>query len=275
MPQALSFSKYHGAGNDFILLDNRENRFGPLLRPEWVARLCQRRFGIGADGLMALERAPDAHFAMRYYNADGREGSFCGNGGRCIVAFARQLGLLEGLEDGIRFRAVDGCHQAVWTSPNRVALKMQDVDGPRREPEGYVLQTGSPHLVVPVEDVETFALEEEGPRWRWAEKYAPSGINVNVMALRPQGAETQACELDIRTFERGVEAETWACGTGAVAAALAAEALQSRERPHFRWTVHARGGTLSVEAQTDGRRFHAIWLTGPADFVFDGHCPAL
>lgn len=251
----LPFYKYQGAGNDFILVDNRDGTV--RLDTEQIAHLCHRRFGIGADGLMLLQGAEAADFEMIYYNADGHQSTMCGNGGRCIAALAHRLGV-AGKE--MSFMAIDGSHQATILEDGRVALHMQDVNGIRRE-EGYaVLDTGSPHYVCWVDDLEHTDVFREGREIRNREEFAPGGINVNFIRKTEEG-------IAIRTYERGVEDETLACGTGVTAAAIVAAGEASGA---FNIAVNAMGGPLSVAFRKEPGIVTDIVLTGGAEFVFSG-----
>ncbi len=259
--------KYQGAGNDFVILDNRQGKF--TLTPEQVHWLCDRRFGIGADGLMTLCASDSADFEMHYYNADGPEGTMCGNGGRCLVAFAARMGITH-----FDFLACDGPHRAALLEQHGdcsiVRLKMRDVEPPVRYPDGWHLETGSTHFVQWVKDLASFPVDVEGKRLRWDARFPPGAI-VNFV-------EPFADHLAIRTYERGVEAETWACGTGATAAALASylhgEKCFTRSiengRERIKFALRAPGGNLAVDfiAEKDGS-FHDVWLTGPATRVFE------
>jgi len=208
--QKIKFSKYQGAGNDFVLVDNRSGFFDGN-DTVLVKKMCDRRFGIGADGLMLLEGAENADFRMRYFNADGREGSMCGNGGRCIVAFARDLGIVA---EKAAFLAVDGAHEAAIVS-GQVDLGMVDVREVAREDDGdfYLLDTGSPHLVREVTGLRDVDMATEGHRIRNSPRFRKAGVNVNFVEREGDG-------YFLRTYERGVEGETLACGTGATAAAM-------------------------------------------------------
>lgn len=257
----IPFAKYHGTGNDFILIDNRV--LG--LRPdrETVARLCHRHYGIGADGLMLLEPAADAAFRMVYYNSDGGESTMCGNGGRCMAAFAKKLGLAPGAM--VRFKAADGLHEAQYLTDGRIALQMAPVRGIEHR-DGYsILNTGSPHLVQWVEKVKHRDVSREGRAIRHWEEFEPAGINVNFAEIFDDES------LRVRTYERGVEGETLSCGTGVAAAAIAAtgEALGS-----FSVIVETRGGRLTVDFEKTGAAVaEAVVLTGPALAVFEGALP--
>ncbi|MFW6101370.1 MAG: diaminopimelate epimerase, partial [Bacteroidota bacterium] len=205
------FHKYHGAGNDFIIINNRQGVFPP--DKNVIKRLCRRRFGIGADGLMFLETSAEADFYMRYFNSDGNESTMCGNGGRCIVSFAYDQGLID---KKTRFLASDGPHEAVIRDDNLVALKMQDVERVKTLGEHYFVDTGSPHYVRFVDDPEQVNVYEEGRKIRYNSQFSETGVNVNFVSLE------EGDQIAIRTYERGVENETLACGTGAVASAISA-----------------------------------------------------
>jgi len=255
------FYKYHGTGNDFILLDNREGRI--RLSKEQVAALCHRRFGIGADGLMLLENVLGADFRMVYYNADGGESTMCGNGGRCIVAFAKRLAIFD---DEVSFIAVDGLHEASIEADGGVCLQMKDVNGMQRFEGHVVLDTGSPHYVQWVEDVNNTPVFEEGRRIRNLAEFAPGGINVNFVRL------ASGNHIHVRTYERGVEDETMSCGTGVTAAAIAAS---GEDLGHFEYTIHTPGGELRVAfLKVSPDMAEQVTLTGPATFVFRGELGA-
>ncbi len=255
----IPFYKYQGAGNDFILFDHLQ---GPVLQDtsvENIARLCDRRFGIGADGLMLLEPHPDYDFYMRYYNSDGRLSSMCGNGGRCIAAFAKRLGYVQ---EETHFLAVDGPHRARITADNWVELEMLDVATVEEVLDGYFLDTGSPHFVQWRSEIASVDVDNEGRILREHDQFAPGGSNINFVC-------GSANQVEIATYERGVEAETLACGTGVTAAAIVA-VVRSGERGDFTVPVQAKGGQLEVKLSYDGNIFKHIWLCGPADFVFSG-----
>lgn len=252
----IPFSKYHGAGNDFVLIDNRNNIFYPS--KESVKLICHRQFGIGADGLMLLENDSTTDFRMRYFNSDGGEATMCGNGGRCIVVFANRLGIIT---TKTSFIGVDGIHEASIIG-SEVSLKMKDVDNVETDDDFYLIDTGSPHFVKFVENVDTVNVATEGKIIRNSYNIRGNGVNANFVQVTPEG-------LKIRTFERGVEAETLACGTGAVAAAIAATHLLNLTDATIK--VFALGGTLSVSFnQTTNSIFSNIWLTGPVVHVFNG-----
>lgn len=256
----MNFFKYQGAGNDFVLIDNRDQQFDAA-DTALVARLCDRRFGIGADGLMLLQERAGYDFEMLYYNADGNPGSMCGNGGRCIVSFAKYLGIIE---DRTRFLAVDGVHEAsVNETADWVSLKMIDVAELTRDGDAYVLNTGSPHYVKRVDNLKDLDVYHQGRSVRYNETYKEEGINVNFVASNDTG-------YSVRTYERGVEDETLACGTGVTAVALAMAADQQLTGT-IDTPIEAMGGKLHIRfiRQEDGS-FYNIYLEGPATLVFEG-----
>jgi diaminopimelate epimerase len=256
----LSFIKYEGTGNDFILIDDRAKVF-PVFDVKLVHRLCDRRFGIGADGLILLQNDPEHTFRMVYFNADGKEGSMCGNGGRCFVAFANELGLIK---DEINFSAADGLHSAIITDPKNAIVKLKMVDVPTVEfAKGYVyLNTGSPHYVLFEHDVMDIDVVAEGRGVRNNERFRKEGTNVNFVQSFEKGVK-------IRTYERGVEDETLSCGTGSVASALAA-AIKGIVPASGDCKVRVMGGELKVYFEKNGNGFKNIWLEGPATFVYKG-----
>lgn len=255
----IRFSKYQGTGNDFIIIDNREERFnGDNI--EFINHLCDRRFGIGADGLMLLENSGTTSFRMRYFNSDGREGSMCGNGGRCIAAFAVHNNLIIN-KSSFSFDAVDGLHEASYNN-GIVSLKMQDVKELSNYNGDYFLNTGSPHFVRFVESSDKVAVFEDGKAIRWSDQFKPNGTNVNFVE------KISSEHIKVRTFERGVEDETLSCGTGVVASSIAAyKAFETSNSIN----IDVLGGKLHVSFQPeDNDNFKNIWLTGPATFVFEG-----
>ncbi len=255
----IRFSKYQGTGNDFIIIDNREERFnGDDIA--FINHLCNRRFGIGADGLMLLENSGNTSFRMRYFNSDGREGSMCGNGGRCIAAFAVHNNLIIN-KSSFSFDAVDGLHEASYNN-GVVSLKMLDVTEVNNYSGDYFLNTGSPHFVRFVENCDKVAVFDEGKTLRWSDQFKPNGTNVNFVEKIDQN------HIKVRTFERGVEDETLSCGTGVVASSIAA--YKSYETSN-NVNIDVLGGKLQVSFQPiDGNTYKNIWLTGPATFVFEG-----
>jgi len=255
----IKFYKYQGAGNDFVLIDHRESSLKNI-DTKLVAKLCDRRFGVGADGLMFLLNHPDYDFEMVYHNADGNVGSMCGNGGRCIVAFAKHLGVID---SETNFLAVDGPHYAkISAEGNWVELQMIDVDHIQQDGEAFVLNTGSPHYVKEVNGLEQMNVYTEGYHIRNNETYKNEGINVNFIEQKPD-------HLFVRTFERGVEDETYACGTGVTAVAMAM-AKKQNQIGKIETPIKVLGGNLQINFNYDGQKFTDVFLCGPAEKVFEG-----
>jgi diaminopimelate epimerase len=255
----LHFYKYQGAGNDFIVFDNRSGAINHQ-KPSWVQGLCNRRFGIGADGLILLESHPDFDFEMVYYNADGQPSSMCGNGGRCAVAFAKKLGIIR---NETTFLAVDGPHYAHCSEDGSwVSLQMIDVSVLERDGEAWVLNTGSPHYVSTVQNLSQLDVYNGGKAIRYNNTYAEKGINVNFI-------EEENTGYAVRTYERGVEDETLACGTGVTAVALAMAKEKGLIGTH-NTPISVRGGALNVRFTFDGSTFTEVFLEGPATLVFEG-----
>lgn len=255
----LNFYKYQGTGNDFIMIDNRQGLFSKS-NTQLVESLCDRRFGIGADGLILLENDNSTDFRMVYYNSDGNESSMCGNGGRCLVAFAKSLGIID---DKTIFIATDGLHHATISENGIVSLQMKDVDEVQLK-EGYVfLDTGSPHHVELVNDLEHFDVKGKGAAIRYSELYGQVGSNVNF--VNQESADT----FSLRTYERGVEDETLSCGTGATAVAIAMHALGKTNSDKIQLNVE--GGKLEVSFVPKDGKYTDVFLKGPATFVFGGN----
>jgi len=262
----MKFYKMSGSGNDFVLLDNRDGRL-PSELSQLVQKLCHRRNGIGADGVLLIEKSAKADFRMRYLNADGGEVAFCGNGGRCIAWFAHSIGAAE---ISMTFEAGDGLHKAEVTD-SRVKLQMRE---PRDFDLRFLLQlddrgfaasfadTGVPHVVIPVAGVDDFPVVETGRKIRHHEKYQPAGTNANFIEVMDRH------HLKIRTYERGVEDETLACGTGSTAAAVISARLGMTESPVECLT---RGGeTLTIHFKLDGETASDVFLEGQVQLVFQG-----
>jgi diaminopimelate epimerase len=269
----VTFYKYQGAGNDFLIADNRDG--GLHLTVEHIAALCDRRYGVGADGLMLLEKSPVYDFRMVYYNSDGSGGMMCGNGGRCMVAFAADMGI-----ENFDFEAADGFHTAqILASEDgvkTVRLKMKDVtstqwyealEGARVPSEGCFMDTGTRHYVRFVSGLEEYDIVSEGRDIRYnAEALQPVGANVNYVEPYPGG-------IKVRTYEKGVEDETFACGTGIVASCVASygrglEASQVYPDGRIRFDVKAKRDNLSVDFMPSARLVaEDVWLTGPAAFI--------
>ncbi len=253
-----SFYKYQGTGNDFVMVDNRQNLF-PKDNIKLIEQLCDRRFGIGADGLILLETDIDFDFRMVYYNSDGNESSMCGNGGRCIVAFAKQLGIIT---NQTSFIATDGMHQATIDQSGLVSLQMKNVENIKLESDYTFLNTGSPHHVLLVEDLAHYNIKQEGAKIRYSNLYGEAGSNVNFVS------QVNDATFAVRTYERGVEDETLSCGTGVTAVAIAMNAIGKTNANQI--TLLTEGGQLQVKFQKRVSSYEDIFLIGPATFVFEG-----
>lgn len=253
----LPFVKYQGTGNDFIMIDNRSGEWDDL-SISTIQKLCNRRFGIGADGLIKINVVEGYDFEVDYYNSDGSK-SFCGNGARCSVAFAHELGFTS---SSVSFMAIDGAHEALKKN-DLVHLKMNDVAKIDDSQKEFVLNTGSPHFIHFTENVRDFDILAYGKQIRYSDKYKQEGINVNAIH------QLDAYSFEIRTYERGVEDETLSCGTGVTAAALAL-GRKNEIRGDFEYKVKSQGGDLSVKFRNTDAGFTNIWLIGPAESVFKG-----
>lgn len=256
----LHFEKYQGAGNDFIMVDQRNNKWIHHYDQSLIEKLCDRRFGIGADGLIILEGDDNFDFKMVYFNADGRESSMCGNGGRCIVSFAHSLGMIQ---NSTTFEAIDGIHHAEVLKDGMISLQMSDVqDVLVRNEHDYTLNTGSPHFVrfgssIPQD------INAEGKKIRYSDEFKDVGINVNYVEILEN-------QINVATYERGVEDETLSCGTGVTGAAIAL-AVKEKYQGSQLVNINTKGGKLSVRFdRLEGNNFKNVWLTGPATFVFRG-----
>lgn len=250
------FNKYQGTGNDFVIIDNRNKAFDPD-NSALINKLCDRRFGIGADGLILISENHQHDFEMKYFNSDGKEGSMCGNGGRCSSAFAIKSGI-AGKE--LSFKAIDGVHKARLDN-GIIRLSMNDVQKPRKVSDNYFINTGSPHYVLFRNNIDQIDVNSEGKKIRWSEDFAPDGTNVNFVEINDK-------EIYVRTFERGVEEETLSCGTGVTASAIA-----SVLSGHFDTNpvkVRTKGGDLEVAFKVSDDVISEIWLSGPATFVYEG-----
>jgi diaminopimelate epimerase len=255
----IHFHKYQGTGNDFIILDNRNKDFSSLTA-EQIRRLCDRRFGIGADGLMMLQNRDGYDFEMKYYNADGNEGSMCGNGSRCMVKFAWHAGIKK---EHYKFLASDGPHEAESDTNGMISVKMKDVPFIKKFHGDFILDTGSPHYVKMVTDVMHVDVFKKGREIRYSKQFEQEGINVNFVEHL-----ADADKILVRTYERGVEDETYSCGTGVTAAALV---CYHNENGFNEVEVKTPGGLLSVKYdRVDDERYINIWLCGPAEKVFEG-----
>lgn len=249
------FYKYQGTGNDFVIIDNRDNIF-PKKDTKLVSSLCDRKFGIGADGLILLENDEISDFKMVYYNSDGNPSSMCGNGGRCLVAFAKHLGIID---KKTNFNAVDGLHHAT-IEKKIVSLQMVDVVEIKVKRNSLFLNTGSPHHVQLVENLKEFNVKKEGAKLRYG-IYGKEGSNINFVE---QLSETV---FAVRTYERGVEDETLSCGTGVTAVAIAMH--NQGKTQENKVSIDALGGKLQVEFSSNGN-YTDVFLIGPAEMVFKG-----
>ena len=255
----ISFYKYQGTGNDFVVLDNRSRVYDKLTSAQ-VRKLCDRRFGVGGDGLMLLNAHQSADFEMKYYNANGKEGSLCGNGGRCLVMFAKELGIFK---SSYKFSATDGIHEGSIDDHGIVSLKMNDVKEVIPHGNDYVLNTGSPHYIQLTTDVMHLDVCRRGREIRYQEDFAKEGINVNFVEQLDEPDK-----ILVRTYERGVEDETFSCGTGVTAAAIVS---YHNDNGFNCVEVRTKGGQLSVEFDKTGNTFKNIWLKGPVEKVFEGN----
>ena len=256
----IPFYKYQGTGNDFLMIDNRGEGFLSRADNKLIQRLCDRRFGIGADGLILLQEKEGFDFEMVYFNADGRESSMCGNGGRCICAFARFLGIIE---NKVHFLAIDGAHHAIVKDEDWVELKMIDVTTVEKGEDYFLLDTGSPHYVVFVEDIDDIDVVENGQAIRYSKRFREKGVNVNFVEPTKEG-------IIVATYERGVEDETLSCGTGVTAAAIAHSLRQPTSQPK-NIDIQTKGGNLKVRLTPDGKSgFNEVWLCGKGTQVFAG-----
>jgi diaminopimelate epimerase len=252
----IPFNKYQGTGNDFIIIDNRKGIFSPF-DSVLINKLCDRRFGIGADGLILISLHKQYDFEMKYFNSDGNIGSMCGNGGRCTADFALRSGIAGKNQN---FFAFDGPHEAK-ISDGIVRLQMNDVSNITKVNGNYFINTGSPHYILFVKSAKETDIFNEGKRLRWSDDFKPSGTNVNFVEKTEKG-------IFVRTFERGVEDETLSCGTGVTASAIAA--FLSGHFDTNVINVKTLGGDLSVEFKLNKEIITDVHLSGPATFVFEG-----
>ncbi len=261
------FYKYHGTGNDFILIDNREGEI--LLDKTSISLMCDRHRGVGADGLIILNKYQIPYdFGMLYYNSDGNQSTMCGNGGRCIVSLAKLLGLIE---NQAHFNAIDGEHIGLITdfSDNitHVKLKMKDITVPEVSDSYYFIDSGSPHYVKFIENIEEYDVVSEGRKIRYSSCFIKDGTNVDFVKIN------ENC-IYVRSYERGVENETLSCGTGVVASAIAYSLKKDikLKTQDIRQQIKVKtpGGELAVEFKRDNNYFSDVWLEGPTTFVFKG-----
>ena len=254
----IEFYKYQGTGNDFVMIDNRSNFF-PKDNIQLIARLCDRRFGIGGDGLILLENDIETDFKMVYYNSDGNQSSMCGNGGRCLVAFSKKLNVIQ---NSTTFTATDGVHHASIADSGNVSLQMIDVVDIKITSDYVFMNTGSPHHIELVDDLEHYNVKESGARIRYGELYGKQGSNINFVK------KIDETTFSLRTYERGVEDETLACGTGATAVAIAMNVLGETKANSI--DLNVEGGKLVVSFDEIEGKFTNVFLKGPAEFVFKG-----
>jgi diaminopimelate epimerase len=261
----IEFYKYHGTGNDFVMIDNRTGIF-PKDNIALIAHLCDRRFGIGGDGLILLENdisasnlAKTNDFRMVYYNSDGNQSSMCGNGGRCLVAFAKKLNVIQ---NNATFIATDGLHHATIATDGLVSLQMITVSTIKIADNYVFLDTGSPHHVQLVEDLENYNVKENGAAIRYGSLYGKAGSNVNFVN------QIDGDTFAVRTYERGVEDETLSCGTGVTAVAIAMNATGKTNSTSI--NLNVQGGKLEVSFDKKEGKFTNVFLKGPAEFVFKG-----
>ncbi len=256
----IPFFKYQGTGNDFVIIDHFEKPWLHDADEVLIKHWCDRKFGVGADGLMILQPSTDADFRLDYYNADGKKGSLCGNGSRCAVSCMHHLGRVQ---DTCRFVAYDGLHEARISPDGRnIEVHMADVKNVESGRGFYLLDTGSPHYVTHVEDLSDLDVVDVGKKIRYSEQFRETGVNVNFV-------ENSKEALEVRTYERGVEDETLSCGTGVTAVALA-HALRAELKGDQTQTVQTLGGTLTVKFHLHDGHFSNVWLCGPAELVFEG-----
>lgn len=258
----INFEKYQGTGNDFVLIDDRDKTF-PEGDTALIKHICSQKFGVGSDGLMLIRNSVEADFEMIFFNPDGSK-SLCGNGSRCAVHYAHKNGLAG---TSGTFITTDGAHRYKVISDGLIAIEMRDVHNPEKHGGHWFLNTGSPHLVIQVSDIDVVDVIEEGRKWRNEAVFIPiGGTNVNFVSENSGGGT-----FKVRTYERGVESETLSCGTGVTAVALV---MNLEEKAHNKAEIETRGGNLSVAFQRDGAHFRNIWLEGPVKFVFSGQLHA-
>lgn len=256
----INFSKYQGTGNDFVMVDNMSGMYDSLSVNQ-IKFLCDRKLGVGADGLIKLSSKKGYDFEVEYFNADGSQ-SFCGNGARCSVAFAKAIGIIK---MKTTFYAIDGMHKAFVEGDN-VRLEMLPVSGYYMVNDDFVMDTGSPHYIHFVNKINDKDIVEFGRSIRYSDEFKDNGINVNTLE------SISDFEVNVATYERGVEDETLSCGTGVTACALAY--MVKKEQFQSEIIINTKGGVLKVAAEREEMNFTNIWLTGPATFVFDGSIDA-
>ena len=254
----IEFQKYQGTGNDFVMIDNRNLHF-PKNNEQFIEKLCNRRFGIGADGLILLENHSSTDFQMVYYNSDGKQSSMCGNGGRCIVNFAKSLNIIK---NETTFMAIDGSHYATIDAEDIVSLQMKNVENIKITDDYVFLDTGSPHHIVHAENLDLLDVKTAGSSIRYSDLYGEKGSNINFVS------QISHDTFAIRTYERGVEDETLSCGTGATAVAIAMKATGKTNANHV--NIQVQGGNLAVYFTTINGQFKNVFLKGDAQYIYKG-----
>ena len=254
----ICFDKYQGAGNDFVIIDDREETF-PCKEIDLIQKICDRHFGIGADGLILIENHSETDFEMIYYNADSSQ-TMCGNGARCAVLYAYKNKIIG---EKTKFRAIDGIHEAWITSSEKVKIQINEIKKILKHEESFIINTGSPHYVKIMNNISDLNVKKRGSEIRYSKDFIPEGINVNFLQKRNNS------NFSIRTYERGVEDETLACGTGAVAAAIVMHNI-GETSGNTNLEIETLGGTLSVNFDFQNSVYKNIFLEGPARYVFSG-----
>ena len=255
----LKFDKYQGAGNDFIILNNFDGLFSKLIVHQF-REMCDRHNGIGADGIILLKPANNVDFEMEYYNSDGKLSSLCGNGARCAVLYAYKN---KSIGEKTKFRAIDGIHEAWIKSSEKVKIQINEIKKILKHKESFVINTGSPHYVQIMDNISDLNVKKKGSEIRYSKDFIPEGINVNFLQKRNNS------NFLIRTYERGVEDETLACGTGAVAAAIVMHNIgETSGKTNLK--IETLGGSLNVNFDYQNSVYKNIFLEGPANYVFSG-----
>ncbi len=252
----INFEKYHGTGNDFIMIDNRDGQYNAI-NEQQINSLCDRHFGIGADGLILLQMKDGFDFWMNYFNADGKPSSMCGNGSRCTVAFAHSKGIVKNI---YHFVTADGPHEGEILPNGNIKVKMADVQSIDTLKDAKLLDTGSPHYIKDVTGLNEIEVKTEGKKIRYNEDFSEKGVNVNFVEKKSDG------QINVRTYERGVEDETLSCGTGVTACAIV-NAYQEGEN---KIDIKTPGGDLVVTFNKNENSYNNIWLEGPTKNVFEG-----
>ena len=260
----IQFYKYQGTGNDFVMIDNRD-RCIDNYDSEFISNLCDRKYGIGSDGLILIENNNDLDFTMKYFNSDGSELGMCGNGARCVTQFAKKLGIIN---NSAIFQASDGAHHAEIINNNYVRVKMNDIDMSNydlidKNFDNIYLHNGSPHLIINSNDIDKIDVFNEGRKIRYGDKYKDEGVNINFVDFT---SNSSLCK--VRTYERGVEGETLSCGTGAVAVAVVLNYSKITNKEEI--TISMKGGNLKVSFNRLGDNFSNIWLYGDVAEIYKG-----